>query len=87
MTRSVLDGRPAQPSTAPTSSSPDPGSRQAAPEPEARRERPFGLLGAGAAAVTLAVFLTSIRNGWVNWDDAASRTSSTLGAGGAGGRQ
>jgi len=69
MTRSVLDRRPAQTSTALTSS-PGPGPREEAREPESRPERAFWVLGAVVAAVTLAVFLPSIRNGWVNWDDA-----------------
>jgi tetratricopeptide (TPR) repeat protein/uncharacterized membrane protein len=37
---------------------------------QASSERPFWILGAVVAVVTFAVFLPSVRNGWVNWDDA-----------------
>lgn len=51
-------------------SSPAPGPRQAVRGPEAVSGRAFGVLGTVVAVITLAVFLPSIRNGWVNWDDA-----------------
>jgi hypothetical protein len=69
MTCSVLDRRPAQTSTALTSP-PGPGPREAAREPEALPERALWVLGVIVAAVTLALFLPSVRNGRVNWDDA-----------------
>jgi tetratricopeptide (TPR) repeat protein len=39
-------------------------------EPAAGSGWAFWLLGAVVAVITLAVFLPSVRNGWVNWDDA-----------------
>src|ERR1700730_6344170 len=69
MTCSVLDRRPAQTSPA-LMSSPEPGPRQVAREPGAPSGQAFWVLGAVVAVMTLAVFLPSVRNGWVNWDDA-----------------
>lgn len=69
MTVSVLDRRPAKASTAINSSSP-PGPLPAEQPTGAPSSRAFWLGGAVAAGVTLAVFLPSVRNGWVNWDDA-----------------
>ena len=40
------------------------------PPPVTSWGRAFWVLGAVVAGVTLAVFLPSVRNGWVNWDDA-----------------
>jgi hypothetical protein len=69
MTFSVLDKRPAKAATA-LHSSPPPGPMPGAPATQASSERPFWILGAVVAVVTFAVFLPSVRNGWVNWDDA-----------------
>jgi len=38
--------------------------------PLASSGRAFWIVGAVVAALTLAVFLPAVRNGWVNWDDA-----------------
>ena len=69
MTSSVLDRRPAKAATA-LPSSLQPGPLPGEPPTIAPSERPFLILGAVVALVTLAVFLPSVRNGWVNWDDA-----------------
>jgi protein O-mannosyl-transferase len=69
MTCSVLDRRPAPTSPA-LMSSPEPGPRQVAREPGAPSGQAFWVLGTVVAVMTLAVFLPSVRNGWVNWDDA-----------------
>jgi protein O-mannosyl-transferase len=66
---SVLDKRPAKAATA-LPSSPQPGSSPGEPPTVALPERAFWILGAVVALVTLAVFLPSVRNSWVNWDDA-----------------
>jgi hypothetical protein len=65
MSSSVLDKRPAKAATA-LRSSPRPGPLPGEPGPAA----PSGRLGAVVALLTFAVFLPSVRNGWVNWDDA-----------------
>ena len=69
MTFSVLQRRPAKAATA-LHSSPPPGPWPGEPATTASSERPFWILGAVVALVTFAVFLPSVRNGWVNWDDA-----------------
>ena len=51
-------------------SSPPPGPSPGEPPTVATSERAFWILGAVVALVTLAVGLPSVRNGWVNWDDA-----------------
>jgi tetratricopeptide (TPR) repeat protein len=51
----------------------DPPARPACPEgapPRAAAEPWFWVFGGLVALVTLLVFLPSVRNGWVNWDDA-----------------
>jgi len=68
MTRSVLDRRPAKASTA-LNSSLDRGPVSRKQPSVVPSGRTFWALGAVVAGVTLAVFLPSIRNGWVNWDD------------------
>jgi len=68
MTRSVLDRRPAKASTA-LNSSLDRGPVPRKQPSVVPAGRTFWTLGAVVAGVTLAVFLPSIRNGWVNWDD------------------
>jgi len=65
----VLDKRPAKAATA-LRSSLQPGPLPGEPEPAAPSGRPFWILGAVVALLTFAVFLPSVRNGWVNWDDA-----------------
>ena len=69
MSSSVLDKRPAKAATA-LRSSPQPGPLPEEPGPAAPSGRPFWILGAVVALLTFAVFLPSVRNGWVNWDDA-----------------
>jgi hypothetical protein len=69
MTVSVLDKRPAKAATA-LHSSPPPSPLPGEQATQASSERPFWILGAVVAVVTFAVFLPSVRNGWVNWDDA-----------------
>ena len=69
MSSSVLDKRPAKAATA-LRSSPRPGPLPGEPGPAAPSGRPFWILGAVVALLTFAVFLPSVRNGWVNWDDA-----------------
>jgi hypothetical protein len=67
MSSSVLDKRPAKAATALRSSS-QPGPLPEEPGPAAPSRRPFWILGAVVALLTFAV--RSVRNGWVNWDDA-----------------
>lgn len=69
MSSSVLDKRPAKAATA-LRSSPRPGPLPGEPGPAAPSGRPFWILGAVVALLTFAVSLPSVRNGWVNWDDA-----------------
>jgi protein O-mannosyl-transferase len=69
MTRSVLDRTPAKASTA-LNSSLDRGPLPKEQPSVAPSGRTLWARGAIVAGVTLAVFVPSIRNGWVNWDDA-----------------